>query len=155
MSDLTPAQSARLEEMITAANPSLLSPEKREALINPRALEMARSYEQLSGYAVLPTTKAKSAEQRLKDYAATSPELERMLTNCGRIKAPMSPELKRIVGNTRPSLLSPADQQSLMHSRVVEIMRNYQQASGYAVLPIDRAQASAEHHEVMQSWLRR
>jgi len=152
MSDLTPAQSARLEEIIQATHPSLLSPEKREALINPRVLEMARNYERMSGNAVLPTTKAKSAQQRLQDYAAASPELERVLTNCGRLEAPMSPELKRILGNTRPSLLSPADQQSLMLPRVIEIMSNYQRASGYAVLPIDRAQASVERHEVVQSW---
>jgi hypothetical protein len=123
-----------------------LSPEKQEALISggARTVEALRNYELHSGNSVLPTTKAKSAEQTLQDYAATSPALQRVLMNCGRIKPPMSPELMRVIGNTRPSLLSPADQQSLMNPRVVEILSNYTRASGYAVLPVDRAKSESK-----------
>jgi hypothetical protein len=141
---LTAAQVAeQLDEIYATTDHARLSPEKQEALISGglRTLEAARSYELASGRTVLPTTQAKSADQRLRELAAASPELERVLTNCGRIKARMSPELKRIIGNSNPSLLSPADRQSMMPPKVVEIIENYQRASGYAVLPIDRAKS--------------
>jgi hypothetical protein len=142
LAPLTEAQVIQgVESILASTFPSKLPPEKQEALIagGQRTIEALHNYEKSSGRAVLPTTKAKSAEQRIKEYAATSPDLERMMTNNGTLKAPLSPELKRVIGNTRPSLLSPADQQSLLHPRVVEMAANYQRASGYAVLPIDRA----------------
>jgi hypothetical protein len=141
MSNLTAAQAARLEEIIAHTRPSLLSREKHEALIlgGARTVEALQCYERASGYSVLPTSLAKSNAQRLQDRAAESPTLERVLTNCGRIKAPMLPELKRIIGNTGPSLLSPVDRQSLIDPKVVEILGNFQRASGCTVLPIDLA----------------
>ena len=85
---------------------------------------------------------ARVREMRLNaglDAQPRSAEVTQMRVNAGLDPQPRSAEVVRIVGAYRPSLLTPAERQSLIPATVIRVLEHYQQASGFKVLPVDLA----------------
>jgi len=71
------------------------------------------------------------------DTPPRSAEVIRIRANAGLDPRPRSAEVVRIVGACQPSLLTAAERQSLLPAAAVRVLKNYQQASGFKVLPVD------------------
>jgi hypothetical protein len=101
--------------------------------------------------AAVPSTKAgidqAAIDARVKeirqnaglDPQPRSADVKRIRENAGLDPKPRPAEVVRIVGAYRPSLLTPAERQSLIPAAVIRVLENYQRASGFKVLPVDLA----------------
>jgi hypothetical protein len=91
------------------------------------------------------TGKLPPAEQAIFNQPA--PAVQTMIQNhraaaglltAAEKRAAYSPEVKRVLSVSRPSMLSAADQEALIPEATRRILANYESASGYRVLPTSK-----------------
>jgi len=106
------ALSPEVKTFLAHTRPSLLSAKDRADLLpmSPAIARMDLAYRQMAG-----------------------------LLTASEKYALLSPRVKKMIAATTPSKLSPEDQEALLPAKSVSILRNYERASGFKVLPTSKA----------------